>query len=71
MDTADDKRASKLRARILHVANQFLDAYQLTLEGKYAEARVIVYDIDRFEISSIRGELLELEFEKWKDTKHE
>jgi hypothetical protein len=64
MNTIDSDRASKIRARILSMANQVLQAYTLTMEDRFSEARVIMYDIDRFEISSIHSELFE--FEEWR-----
>ena len=69
MSTIDSEKASKLRAMILNMANKTLAAYELTMEEKFSEARAIIYDIDRFEISNIRSQLADFEFEQKRDEK--
>jgi hypothetical protein len=62
----DDEEASQLRTKIVNIANRFLEAYALVKEGKIKEARVIVYDLDRFDVRPIYNRLIELEFEQGK-----
>jgi len=64
MSTIDSEQASKVRAMILNIANKVLEAYQLTQAEKFDEARRVIYDIDRFDISTVRAALMDLEFEQ-------